>query len=136
MGATEVARCVHRGLSERSATNTGHRPLPHRPSRDWAHGLLQARRGAALGVRARLARKPTRRAIRGRTGKRSEVLAAPLHSIGTTPLKGLFVATEDTHGDADLHRARSPIKSAAVLLGIYLGIYFAVVAIVRMLAEG
>jgi hypothetical protein len=46
------------------------------------------------------------------------------------------VATEDTHDDADLHRARSPIKSAAVLLGIYLGIYFAVVAIVRLLAEG
>lgn len=83
-----------------------------------------------------MARNPTGRAIHRRTDEHSEVHAAALRSNGTTALKGQFVATEDSHDDADLHRARSPIKSAAVLLGIYLGIYFAVVAIVRMLAEG
>ena len=44
------------------------------------------------------------------------------------------MATKDINHDADSHRARSPIKAAAVLLGIYIATYLAVAAEVHFLA--
>jgi hypothetical protein len=56
--------------------------------------------------------------------------------LPTTPLhKEIFVATKDINHDADSHRARFPIKAAAVLLGIGIATYLAVVAEVRFLAS-
>ena len=45
------------------------------------------------------------------------------------------MATKDINHDADSHRARFPIKAAAVLLGIYIATYLAVAAEVHFLAS-
>ena len=45
------------------------------------------------------------------------------------------MATKDINHDADSHRARSPIKAAAVLLGIYIATYLAIAAEVHFLAS-
>jgi hypothetical protein len=56
--------------------------------------------------------------------------------LPTTRLhKEIFVATKDINHDADSHRARFPIKAAAVLLGIYIATYLAVAAEVHFLAS-
>ncbi len=52
-----------------------------------------------------------------------------------TVRKAIFVATEDTNHGADYPRARSPIKTAAILLGIYIAMYLAVAGMVRVLTS-
>jgi hypothetical protein len=44
------------------------------------------------------------------------------------------VTTKDINHDPDSHRARSPIKTAAALLGIYIATYLAVAAEIHFLA--
>ena len=44
------------------------------------------------------------------------------------------MTTKDINHDADSHRARSPIKTAVALLGIYIATYLAVAAEIHFLA--
>lgn len=55
-------------------------------------------------------------------------------SCSATPLHRETVMTSEDH-DADLHRTRSPIGAAAVLLGIYIAMYLTVWLTIRALTS-
>src|SRR4030095_7600973 len=102
MGAAELSRCIHVGLSERGATHARPRSVARRTRFDRAHGLLQAGRETAVGVGARLARNAPHGFSRagGRTWRSQMNTHTALHAVP----------------DVDAHRARALPEHAGSLV--------------------